>query len=149
MGETASKILERCFLPYVIWFFIGVFFQTCRLYEKICVRKIVFLLIPIHAIMRISGLGDVGYYTGTITGIITASLTIVAAMTLPKMNFNVDLTYGIYLYHWLFLNIIIHFEVYEKVSWISCLILYTVMTLIFAYVFRLEILSRFVISIMK
>ncbi|SEP95240.1 hypothetical protein SAMN02910382_01524 [Butyrivibrio sp. TB] len=33
--------------------------------------------------------------------------------------------------------------------WISCLILYTVMTLIFAYVFRLEILSRFFVFIMK
>lgn len=33
--------------------------------------------------------------------------------------------------------------------WISCLILYTVMTLIFTYVFRLEILSRFFVFIMK
>lgn len=146
MGETASKLLERCFLPYAIWFFVGVFFQTCGLYKKNSVKKIAFILVPLHAFIRISGWGDVGYYTGIITGIITAILTIIIAFSLPKVDCKVDLTYGMYLYHWLFLNIIIHYKIYENLSWISCLLIFTGMTLVFAYVFRWGMLKRLLIN---
>ncbi len=141
-GVINAKIIERCFGPYAIWFFVGVFFQACNLYDNRKIRSCIPLLIVIHAFIRISGLGDVGYYTGIITGIITSILTIMIACSITKFKVKMDVSYGIYLYHWLFLNLMIYYKIYEKIDWLLCLLIYTVSTLLFAYVFRWEFISH-------
>ncbi|WP_081846611.1 acyltransferase family protein [Butyrivibrio sp. AE3004] len=138
IGDTGAKLLERFFLPYAVWFFMGVFIQTCKLHEIKNIKTISLITVIIHAVIRISGTYDIGYYTGVITGICTCILTIAAAHLLTCTKIKTDLSYGMYLYHWLFLNLIIHYQLYDKFHWMVCLIIFTLSTIVFAYIFRVK-----------
>ncbi|WP_050008286.1 acyltransferase family protein [Butyrivibrio sp. WCE2006] len=195
-GDTIAKLIERFFLPYAIWFFVGVFFQTFKLHEKEWRTKAFIALLILHCFFRISGILNIGYYTGIITGISTACLTILAAFIIKPIKNDstlkgytrknvacdilapsavaegniflsrecasiaerflsyrksngisymikkTDLSYGMYLYHWLFLNIIIHYKLYLRFHWIVCLIMFTVGTILFSFVFRYSLLKQ-------
>ncbi|SEQ36531.1 acyltransferase family protein [Butyrivibrio sp. TB] len=142
---TEQKLLERCFLPYAIWFFIGVLFQTFRLYEKKHSATFLVILIVIHLGVKFSGFIDHGYYTGLLSGILAAMITILVGNLSYERVYRrnlcrvaqklrkADISYGMYLYHWLFINILIHYKIYERVHWIICLVLFIVLTCVVAF----------------
>ncbi|WP_408071740.1 acyltransferase family protein [Butyrivibrio sp. JL13D10] len=146
LPSTGQKLLERCFIPYAIWFFIGVTFQTFRLYQKTKGIVTLAVLLVVHSMMRIFGILEFGYYTGLLSGMATASITVLFAHLSDKLLYKLrlkelsqklrkaDISYGLYLYHWLFLNLLIHFKLYERFHWIVCLGLFTICTLIAAFV---------------
>jgi peptidoglycan/LPS O-acetylase OafA/YrhL len=159
LSEMGQKILERSFIPYAIWFFIGVFCRTCRLYIRKYTNLVLAILLMLHSVVRITKFFDQGYYTGLITGMCTAAITVLAAHIIKQDIIKkdleeisnklkkTDLSYGLYLYHWLFLNLLIHYKLYNKYHWTVCLLMYTVATIIFAYISKM--LCRPFISFIK
>lgn len=49
--------------------------------------------------------------------------------SLPNVHIPLDLTYGMFLYHWIVLNIIVHFDLLNKISSIVVGLLFIVMTI--------------------
>lgn len=83
----AAKWIERLFIPYALWFFIGVFL--------------------------IGG----GYF-------------------LPEIRLKQDLSYGMFLYHWIILNIMAHYELMDRMPWYAGLLLFFAGTMAAAGVSR-------------
>ncbi|WP_051205730.1 acyltransferase family protein [Butyrivibrio sp. FC2001] len=145
LSEMGQKILERSFIPYAVWFFIGVLCQTLRLYNRNYTNLVLAILLMLHSVIRITRFGDQGYYTGLITGMAAAAIAVLAAHLIQPDKFKpfikkllsplekIDITYGMYLYHWLFLNLLLHYKLYDKYHWTVCFLMYLAATLIFAY----------------
>ena len=79
-----------------------------------------------------------GYYTDFPRGLVTCFLTVTAAYVLPAKRVKLDITYGIYLYHWLFLNLIIYYKLYKKMNLGMNVLLVVAGTIVFAYIFRIH-----------
>ncbi len=137
-SETAQKLIERTFLPYAFWFFVGVLFQTCRLYEKKQIKAICPGLLALQIVLNLLPECGFGYYTDFLRGAVTSLLTVTAAYMLPAKRVKLDITYGIYLYHWLFLNLIIYYKLYKKMNLGMNVLLVVVGTIVFAYIFRIH-----------
>ena len=138
LSETVQKLFERTFIPYAFWFLVGVLFQTCRLYEKENIKVICAAFLLLQIILNILPECGFGYYTDFLRGTVTSILTILAAYCLPAKRVKLDITYGLYLYHWLFLNLIIHYGLHEKWNAVLNVFIFTVGTIICAYVFRIH-----------
>ena len=120
-GEPSGiigKLVERSFLPYVIWFLIG---AACRLLRHSifagsgarnlpAVFTALYLLISFG--MHLTGIVVPGYYTNAVTGVFVSLITGLLCVryagsgsgrrkTLP------DISYELFLYHWIVLNVMI------------------------------------------
>lgn len=137
LSETWQKLLERTFIPYAFWFFVGVMFHTCELYKKDHIRKAAIALLAVQIGLNFLPASGIGYYTDFLRGTVTCLLTIAAAYSLPTKRARIDVTYGMYLYHWLFINLIIHFKHYERFGFVMNVLTFTAGTLVCANVFRL------------
>lgn len=132
MGGIAAKLLERTFIPYFLWFLIG-----CYCYAKqdmlpgILKKKFVPCVL-IYGIFRVGGWVTAGYYTDIVTGILCPFLVIGAGYWLSAKRLRFDCTYGIFLYHWIVLNVIVHFDLLNRVNWLGSMALYVGLTMILA-----------------
>ena len=138
LSETMQKLVERTFIPYAFWFFVGVLFQTCRLYEKEKLGTAFYVLLAAQVVLHVLPESGLGYYNDFFRGSVTSVLTIVAAYCLPAKRVKLDITYGLYLYHWLFLNLIIYYEIYNKYNLVMNILIFVLGTFICAYVFRIH-----------
>ena len=146
LPPIAQKLLERSFVPYAIWFFIGVLFHDLGLYQKRYSILFLIILIMIHFLIKTFKIFDFGYYTGLLSGMAVAAIAIlVATFTIKKTYYSrlisfclklkkTDISYGMYLNHWLFINLLIHYKIYEKIHWGICFVLYILATIIVAFV---------------
>ena len=137
-SETVQKLIERTFIPYAFWFFVGVLFQTCKLYEKERIKTVCYMLLAIQILLNILPESGIGYYTDFFRGLVTSLLTVTAAYCLPAKRVKLDITYGLYLYHWLFLNLIIYYKLYEKYNLAMNVLIFVVGTVFCAFVFRIH-----------
>ncbi len=130
----AAKVIERLFIPYALWFFIGVFcFQ--RRQKILPVLKKAFL--PMLIVYLIAGAADIqfpGYYTNIVTSVMIPFLAIGGAYCLPKIRLKPDFSYGMFLYHWIILNIITLFDLMDRLPWYAGLSLFIVGTVTAAVV---------------
>ncbi|MDE7249960.1 MAG: hypothetical protein K2N82_08750, partial [Lachnospiraceae bacterium] len=53
---------------------------------------------------------------------------------LPKIRLKVDLSYSMFLYHWIVLNIIVHFNLMNKLPWYVAVLLFLVGTAVAAMI---------------
>ena len=74
-----------------------------------------------------------GYYTNIFNGILLPLLVIGGGYCLPKIRIKCDLSYGMFLYHWIVLNIIVHFDFMNRLPWYVNLIFFILMTLLTAW----------------
>lgn len=133
LGGVVSKIIERTFFPYAIWFVIGVF---CYQYKECIVsilRKYLLLFIIVFILNQRLGLCTVGYYEDIVTGLTLPFITIGVAYFLPAIRIKCDLSYGIFLYHWIIINIMVHLNMFQSISWQWCGIIFLGMTLAVAW----------------
>ena len=130
MGPKVAKIIERLFIPYAVWFFIGVFCYQKR--EKIIpiLKKYVWTILLIFAINQGFNICSFGYYEDIITGITLSFATIGLAYVLPAVRIRQDISYGIFLYHWIIINVMVHLNIFDKMSWSVCGILFIIATLL-------------------
>ena len=138
----AAKLAERSVFPYAAWFLTGVFFRLWKGYRAGWFRGVFAALLVIYAVLRATGVPDYGYYTGLWTGLCTALLAVMAAYVLPPVRIRPDLTYGMYLYHWLFLNLMIRYGFRGRYHWVTELLGFTLLSVAAAFVFRVGLWKR-------
>lgn len=128
-----QKIIERSFLPYAFWFLAGMFCYIQRtrllpLLKKACPFLAIAYFILYRCITE-----QPGYYCGIITSIFCPFITIGLAYLLPAFRLKIDLSYGLFLYHWIILNVLIHFNLISSLPWPVTLLLFISATLFIAY----------------
>ncbi|MBD5486365.1 MAG: acyltransferase [Lachnospiraceae bacterium] len=133
-GGIAAKLIERIFVPYALWFFIGVFcFQ--RRQKMISVLKKAFLpLVIIYLIIESVNIQIPGYYADIVTGVMVPFMVIGCGYCLPKICLKPDLSYGMFLYHWIILNIITYLDLMNRLPWYAGLLLFIIGTMIVAVI---------------
>lgn len=136
-----AKIIERFFLTYALWFFIGVFCYVKRERMISLLKKMVVPLLFLYVICKFLPIDIPGYYSNIAVGILLPLIVIGGGYSLPPIRISCDLTYEIFLYHWIVLNIIIHFDLINKLSWGVCLLAFIGTTFIFAW-FSWRIVGR-------
>lgn len=128
-----DKILQRTFIPYFIWFLIGVFVYHKRNKLVPWLKKLFVPLCVAYALFAVFNVKAPGYYRSIIAGVLVPLMSIGFAYLLPKIRIKCDLTYGIFLYHWIVLNVIVHFDLMNKLHWFSCLAVFVVATLMLSW----------------
>lgn len=108
-----KKLIERSAFPYMLWFFIGSFSfffldMLLPLFKKtfIPVVCIYILLFSIPGLM-------IGYYVEWFTNLLLPWMTLCVAFLLPPIRLKWDLSYELFLSHWIVLNIIIHYQLFQ------------------------------------
>ncbi|MCQ2497544.1 MAG: acyltransferase [Lachnospiraceae bacterium] len=142
-----EKVIERSFVPYLIWFLLGVF---CGLfYEQIKEYKTKILLICAFLLGMLLFLSNTdkniinlivkyGYYEGVIKSVLCSLIVIMIGIGalgfLPKKRIKTDISYEMFLYHWIVLNVLVYFDTYNKVGWICTLVLLYLFSILLAYI---------------
>lgn len=130
LSATFLKLAERTFFPYVLWFLIGMFCYINRNTLLPFLKKLCPYLILFYALLFFLIPEQPGYYCGIITGILCPLITISLSYRLPAVRIKTDLSYGMFLYHWIVLNILVHFHLIEQLSWLLSLLLFLAGTLL-------------------
>ena len=127
------KMIERIFVPYFLWFIIGVFCYQKREYVIPILKKYLWILFLIFIVNQVGGLCSYGYYEDILTGILLPFITIGLAYTLPAKRLKRDLSYGMFLYHWIVINIMVHLQLFVLLSWSICMIIFVAVTILLAW----------------
>lgn len=133
LPSFAAKLLERSFLPYMLWFFIGVFCYMKKAVLLPFLRKYCLLFSLIYFLLYLSPILKNGYYCSILVSILCPIVTIGLAYLLPSLRIKTDLSYGMFLYHWIVLNLIIYFDLFRKLPWIVCLVIFMISTLLLSW----------------
>ena len=128
-----QKLLERTLFPYVIWFLIGVFCYTKRAILLPLLKKYCPLLFVIYLFLYIADIFQYGYYCSILISLLCPFIIIGLAYLLPAIRIKTDLSYGMFLYHWIVLNLLVHFNLFNKLPWLVCLILFIASTLVLSW----------------
>lgn len=128
-GGVVAKLIERIFLPYALWFFIGVFCYQKRDKVLPVLKKAFRPLIVFYVAVSFIPVSLPGYYVNILISVLLPFLVIGGAYCLPKLRFRCDLTYGMFLYHWIVLNVIVHFDLMNRLPWYLALLLFVTATL--------------------
>ncbi len=128
-GSIATKLLERTFIPYAIFFFLG---MAAYLYRRELGNRLhligvsACILLFIYSKLR---LPDYGYYTGIVRGLCTSMAAVGIGSWSPEkigdegmagmfgLFSRFDITYEIYLYQWAVFTVLIVLGVYETREW--------------------------------
>ena len=123
------KILERTFIPYAVFFYIGIVGYVYRDRLKGWLQFIGMVAAVLVLAMTRYYLPDYGYYTGIIRGVLTAVAAVgigswspasvgdQGAAALWGLFSRYDITYEIYLYQWIIFNVIIYLGLYDSADW--------------------------------
>ena len=106
-GYLTAKMIERLFLPYALWFYIGVFLYIYRDRFLVLSRRYVLPLLVLYTLYRLSPIQVIGYYADIVTGICLPVITVGLAYKLGEIHIKPDLTYHLFLYHWIVLNVLV------------------------------------------
>jgi len=136
MGGSVAKIIERIFLPYLIWFLIGVFCYQNREWVIPIIKKYLWIFCLVFVLNQIFHICDYGYYEDIITGITLPLITIGLAYTLPAVRMKRDISYGLFLYHWIVLNVMVYFDIFNNIPWYLCGIIFIIITIMLARLSR-------------
>lgn len=134
----ASKLIERSFVPYLLWFIIGLFVYRYRNELVPCLSRIVFKLFVLYTVLYFMidyfHIDIPGYYSHIITGIMLPFIAIGSAYRLGRHRIKADITYELFLYHWLVLNLLIYYEVIGCVSLTIAFIIFFIGSILLASV---------------
>lgn len=131
VGGAIAKIIERFFLTYALWFFIGVFCYVKREQLMPALKKIIPVLLIAYVFSYLLPIEIPGYYVNIAVGILLP-LIVIGGYCLPKIRISCDLSYKIFLYHWIVLDVIVHFDMMNKWPWYISFIIFTVASIFLA-----------------
>ena len=112
-GSVLLRIVERLFFPYALWFFIGVYLYIHREVWIPRLKKCVLPLLILYVLYKFTYIQIIGYYTDIVTGISLPFITIGLAYKLGNIRIKPDLSYHLFLYHWIILNILVYCRCFE------------------------------------
>lgn len=133
VGGVVSKGVERFFLTYALWFFIGVFCYVKRECLVFVLTKYVPMMLLLYVIFYLVPVNIPGYYANIATGSILPFLVMGGGYYLPEIRLPCDISYELFLYHWIVLNIMVHFGLIEKLPWIVGLIVFIMASFLSAW----------------
>ena len=146
------KLIERSFLPYTIWFLVGMY-GFCKkdsvisFLKKYTIWGLALYIVAI-VVKRKVGLSLPGYYVDILSGVMLPVLTLGIGFRFSYKRFNYEISYELFLYHWLILNIMIHFNAFIILGWWWSFLSFVVATFILAFVMHI-ITNKLVSSIAK
>ena len=129
-SDFLSKLLERTFVPYAIWFLIGVVIYQNKGILLPIIKKAAIPLLIVYSALRYLPVSIPGYYTNIMIGILCPLIVIGGGYMLPPIRIKADITYGMFLYHWIVLNVIVHFDLMNVLPWSLCLLLFLAVTIL-------------------
>lgn len=129
-----AKIIERVCFPYLLWFLIGVFCYLKRERMLLFLKKYLWILFLIFGLNQYFNICKNGYYEDIVTGIFLPLITIAMAYTLPGKRWKYDISYGLFLYHWIVINIMVELDVFNRISWYMCLMFFLVFSFLVAWI---------------
>ncbi len=148
LPDWASAVLDRTFLPYLVWFVTGMFLYHFR--EKAlplllrCLPVLTACYLVYKGIWQRFDLPVPGYYTDLVTSLLLPCLSIGWAYWFGRHRWKKDLSYGIFLYHWPFINLIFFLGLWEKWNHVLLLLGYLCAFLLMAHVSWYGVEKRFV-----
>ena len=133
VGGVVSKCVERFFLTYALWFFIGVFCYVKR--ERLVpdLIKHVPMMILLYVVFYLVPVNIPGYYANIAIGSILPFLVMGVGYYLPEIRLPCDVSYELFLYHWIILNIMVHFDLIKKLPWIMGVIVFIMASFLLAW----------------
>ena len=123
-GHGIPKIIERLFLPYALWFFIGVYLY---IHQEIWIprlKKCIWPLLILFVLYKFKHIQIIGYYTDIVTSICLPFITIGLAYKLGNIRIKPDLSYHLFLYHWIILNILVYYGCFKVWNLAQSLLLF-------------------------
>ena len=133
VGGAAAKVIERFFLTYALWFFIGVFCYVKREQVVPALKKYAIVMLLLYIAFYFMPVNIPGYYANIAISAILPFLVIGGGYSLPEIRLSCDVSYELFLYHWIVLNIMVHFNLIEKLSWIVGLIVFVTASFLLAW----------------
>ena len=133
MQGPGAKLMERTAVPYALYYFAG----AAAYYNRQQVLPLLKKAAPYCAaglflwrILVISaGFAEPGYYAGIVTAVLTVSAALGAAYALPAGRIRSDLTYELYLMHWLILNFFVEYGLTARRHWFPWMALFLALSL--------------------
>ncbi len=120
LPEGAQKLLQRSFLPYLLWFYLGLYLWNYRdkILPVLAERWPVLLLgyTVYKACWQEFQWNVPGYYADFITGILLPVTVLACAYGWRRHRLKADLSYGIFLYHWPLINLIFFLDLPQTCS---------------------------------
>ncbi len=136
-GEgMVSRLIERTFFPYALWFFVGVFCYERRQRILPVLKMAFWPMLLVYLVVELCTAEIPGYYADIVTGVMLPFLVIGCAYCLPAIRLKVDLSYGMFLYHWIILNVIVHYDLMNRLPWYAGMFLFLAGTVMAAAVSR-------------
>lgn len=148
MPYSIKQVLSRSFLPFGLWYMIG---MVMYIYKDELIPKIkeyVWIIfcsfIAYRVVILYFNIGVIGYYSDIITSFMLPILSVSMAFEIKPIRFKQDFSYGIYLYHWCVLNLLVHFEMFKYLSGFTNLVVFVLGTLALAILSWFGIEKKFV-----
>ncbi len=122
LPEILVKLFNQTFVPYLFLFVIGM--TLCEFFPKLIVflKKTWYIFAIVAIAIVFFGL-DIRSTYGILKSYFIAPAIIGFAYSFPKMSFKYDYSYGIYIYHMIVINILIHFGIVGQVWTIPAVII--------------------------
>lgn len=126
---AAVSLLDRSFLPYLVWFFAGLYLWHFKetILKKLAEKWYVLLVMFIcyKACWQTFGWKLPGYYADIVTSLLLPAVVLACAYGWKEHRLKNDLSYGIFLYHWPLINLVFYWNFPEKLHHIPLFFLYT------------------------
>lgn len=156
-NEFAQKVLERTLIPYFLWFAIGmfmyIFWDDVSKYSS----KLILSLVAIYVLLYVGSMKiavidrifNFGYYAGVVRALLCGLIVVLLGAGvgfLPKFRAKYDISYEMFLFHWIVLNVLVYFDLYNRIGWIWSLIILFVGTVLLAGAchFAMELIKKHV-----
>lgn len=128
VSESAAALLGRTVLPYLFWFVYGMCLYRFggQWIPKIGSKLPVLLVcyVAYKGCWQYFGWKVPGYYADFVTSLLLPCLVIGAAYVMGKHRLKTDFSYGIFLYHWLIINVIFYFDLPDRMNHVLLLAIY-------------------------
>lgn len=135
-NEFVNKLVERMLVPYLLWFMLGAFVYAFREVLLPVLKRWWPVGLIALILVQLGIIPDYGYYTGVITGTLTPITVIGIGYALPKKRLF-DITYEMFLTHWIILNLIIHFNMFETVGCLGSLVIFIGATILLSLLLKM------------
>ena len=133
-----EQLASRTIIPYALWFLLGAMLYIKRERAIPLLKKYFWVYSGIYIIFSlintIKYLGIPGYYCSIIHGIFLPLITVGFAYKFKNIKIKNDISYEIYLFHWIVINLMVYFNVFSYVNWIICLVIYVLSVFAISYI---------------
>ena len=125
---AAVSLLDRSFLPYLVWFFAGLYLWHFKetILQKLTGKWFILLIVFIcyKVCWQTFGWKLPGYYADLVTSLLLPVVVLACAYGWKKHRLKNDSSYGIFLYHWPLINLVFYWNLPKKMHHIPLFLLY-------------------------